>query len=365
VARSPQLPEPPTHQAVPGRSAYQPARGCGVCTFIAVLSADLSHFLDLPDDAPGPARRLATQLGDLVRAATAAEPGPAWISALPCRRRPGHRACTGQMMVRCPDREAPIAFECTDCGDGGLISGWQDSPYDGSEHRHLPTAAIARVRQISIPRGVADTLRELTFLDRSCERVVYGARGDRAAVVLTATEEELEKLIGSVAAQANHEPDLRRRRRLDAASDTLDTATRHIDQLRAAPKITPTQAGGATTTTPAATSGLPDLDVARAQRWCAARVPERARHQVYVECQRAPRHLTIVERRAPWSTDSGPEWATLPIAQLRYDHTTQTWTLFGCDRKLRFHTYDALPSSPQIDVLLTEIEADPTSIFWG
>jgi hypothetical protein len=44
--------------------------------------------------------------------------------------------------------------------------------------------------------------------------------------------------------------------------------------------------------------GLPELDVARVQRWCAGRVPERARHQVRVECDVAPRHLTIVERRA-------------------------------------------------------------------
>lgn len=335
-----------------------------VCTFVAVLSADLSHFLDLPDDAPGPARRLATQLGDLVRAATAAEPGPAWISALPCRRRPGHRACPGRMMVARPDTAAPIAFECTDCGDGGVISGWQDSPYDGSDHRHLRTAA-ARVRQIWIPEHVADTLRDLTFLDRSCQRVVYGARVDRAAVVLAVTEDELEELIGSVAAQANHEPDLRRRRRLDAALDTLETAARHVDQLRAVPELTPGQAGRASAAEQAAMAGLPDLDVARAQRWCAARVPERARHQVYVECQRAARHLTIVERRAPWSKESEPEWTSLPIAQLRYDHTTQTWTLFGRDRDMRFHAYDPLSASPQIDVLLTEIGADPTGIFWG
>ena len=51
---------------------------------------------------------------------------------------------------------------------------------------------------------------------------------------------------------------------------------------------------------------LPELDVARVQRWCAARVPEHARHQVRVECQVAPRHLTIVERRAPWREDFGP-----------------------------------------------------------
>jgi hypothetical protein len=43
---------------------------------------------------------------------------------------------------------------------------------------------------------------------------------------------------------------------------------------------------------------LPDLDVARVKRWCAARVPEHARHQVRVECETTPRHLTILERRA-------------------------------------------------------------------
>ena len=64
---------------------------------------------------------------------------------------------------------------------------------------------------------------------------------------------------------------------------------------------------------------LPELDVARVQRWCAARVPEHARHQVRVECELAPRHLTIIERRAPWREDFGPEWtmARLPLSGLR------------------------------------------------
>ncbi len=338
--------------------------------FVAVLSADLRHFLDLPDGAPGPARRLATQLGDLVRVATAAAPGPAWTSALPCRRRPGHRACPGQMTVARPDREAPILFECNVCGDGGVIDGWQDSPYDcRDDHGRMRTAA-GRVRQISIPEQVADTLRDLTFLDRSCERVVYGARVDRGAVALAVTDQELDELIGSVAAQANHEPDRRRRQRLDAALTTLETAARHVGQLRAVPEATGGLAGAASPAAaavpvPPGVSGLPDLDVARVQRWCAARVPELARDQVYVECQRAKQHLTIVERRAPWSKDIGPEWTSLPIAQLRYDRTRKTWALYARDRNTRFHPYHPLPASPHITVLLTEIGADPTSIFWG
>jgi hypothetical protein len=103
---------------------------------------------------------------------------------------------------------------------------------------------------------------------------------------------------------------------------------------------------------------LPELDVARVQRWCAARVPEHARHQVRVECQVAPRHLTIVERRAPWREDAGPEWTSFPIAD-------KSWTLYWRDHNLRFHLYDLRAPSTRVDDLLTEIDRDPTSIFWG
>lgn len=45
---------------------------------------------------------------------------------------------------------------------------------------------------------------------------------------------------------------------------------------------------------------------------------EYAEHQVRVECQVAASHLTIVERRAPWRDDFGPEWISTPIARVRY-----------------------------------------------
>lgn len=110
---------------------------------------------------------------------------------------------------------------------------------------------------------------------------------------------------------------------------------------------------------------LPELDVARVQRWCAARVPEHARDQFRVECTIAPRHLTIVERRVPWRPDFGPEWTSFPIARLRYTATTKSWTLYWRDRNLRFYLYDRVAPSPHVDVLLDEIDKDPTCIFWG
>jgi hypothetical protein len=71
-------------------------------------------------------------------------------------------------------------------------------------------------------------------------------------------------------------------------------------------------------------------------------VPEHARHQVRVECDVAPRHLTIVGRRAPWREDVGPEWISFPIARLRYTAADKPWTLYWPGRNLRFHTYRLL-----------------------
>jgi hypothetical protein len=99
--------------------------------------------------------------------------------------------------------------------------------------------------------------------------------------------------------------------------------------------------------------------------WCAARVPDRALHQVRVECEVADRHLTIVERRAPWREDFGPEWTRFPIARLRYTKTRNTWSLYWRDRNLRFHTYDPLPATGDIEQLLAEIDRNPSGIFWG
>jgi len=110
---------------------------------------------------------------------------------------------------------------------------------------------------------------------------------------------------------------------------------------------------------------IPDLDIARVQRWCDARVPEHARHQVRVECHVAARHLTIVERRAPWHEDYGPDWTSFPIARLRYTTAAKSWTLYWRDRNQRFHRYDLLTPSSRVEDLLTEIDRDPTCIFWG
>ena len=56
---------------------------------------------------------------------------------------------------------------------------------------------------------------------------------------------------------------------------------------------------------------------------------------------------------------------SFPIARLHYTATTKTWTLYWRDRNLKFHRYDLLDPSPCIEDLLTELDRDPTAIFWG
>jgi hypothetical protein len=111
-------------------------------------------------------------------------------------------------------------------------------------------------------------------------------------------------------------------------------------------------------------AGLPELDMARFRRWCQQRVPEHARSQVNVECDVAPRHLTIVECRPPWRQDTDAQWTRSPIARLRYTKATREWSLYWRDRHPRFHLYDRIKPSPRIDDLLREIDRDPAGIFW-
>ena len=128
------------------------------------------------------------------------------------------------MIVLRTESEAPILWQCSVCGDEGAISNWEDSPFD--LRRRRLTLADA-VNEIVIPEEVAAALRELQLLDTDCERLVFGIRAHRdGGAILAATHGDLDALIESLATEANHEPNRRRQRRLDAAFDALDAAVR-------------------------------------------------------------------------------------------------------------------------------------------
>ena len=116
---------------------------------------------------------------------------------------------------------APIRWQCSVCDDAGVISDWEDSPFD-LRRRGLTVAEAAN--EIVIPDEVAAALRDLQLLDPDCERLVFRIRPHHDGAVLAASDDDLDELIGAVAAEANHEPNRRRRQRLDAAFAALNAA---------------------------------------------------------------------------------------------------------------------------------------------
>lgn len=109
---------------------------------------------------------------------------------------------------------------------------------------------------------------------------------------------------------------------------------------------------------------IPELDLARVRHFCAARIPEHVRDRVRLDADVRGHSITIMECRPLWS-DPDAEWTRMKIAQLRFNDSDLSWTLYWVDRNQRWHRYRDLDPSENISTLLDEIDEDPTCIFFG
>ena len=53
------------------------------------------------------------------------------------------------------------------------------------------------------------------------------------------------------------------------------------------------------------------------------------------------------------------------VARFRYVQSRRVWRLYCQYRDLRWHEYEPLFEARSFDDLLTEVDEDPTGIFWG
>lgn len=100
------------------------------------------------------------------------------------------------------------------------------------------------------------------------------------------------------------------------------------------------------------------------EEFCKKRVPPHVLDKVKLSYKIRGNSVTIFENRAPWNKDI-KEWTSMPVAQLRYAEKTGQWTLFCADRNDRWHEYYDMEPTKDLDKILTEIDKDPTGIFWG
>ena len=97
--------------------------------------------------------------------------------------------------------------------------------------------------------------------------------------------------------------------------------------------------------------------------YCAAKIPEHARSQIRLTYKVRGNSVTLYEER-PSFIDKN-EWIESKVAQFRFKPSNKHWTLYYADRNNRWHEYWEIDSNPDLDVLLQEMDEDPTGIFWG
>jgi len=158
----------------------------------------------------------------IVKSATAHPGRGQWVhSAIPCRRRPNRRPCSGHVHYLCTDLPDQIRWRCPECGDGGVMSHWRKSPLDLS----YPTSYAQTDDpwlEIFVDPKEYRALVKIEVFDEDTERVVYGAEMEEGRVRLFGSETDLCALAEYVAGEVFHASSATQRQRLDALYDKLD-----------------------------------------------------------------------------------------------------------------------------------------------
>src|SRR5207249_1842978 len=157
----------------------------------------------------------------LVEAATVRAGGIWAQSAVRCPRHPGRARCPGHIRVRRSDESCRVEWECPACTDRGVISGWEQSPWD-------LRCAQAEERGATIRLWLSDeeyaVLCECEAASIEAPLLLAGATLERGRILLSGTESELDDVLGHLAADANHTSSRHRRRALDALYERIEDA---------------------------------------------------------------------------------------------------------------------------------------------
>jgi hypothetical protein len=109
---------------------------------------------------------------------------------------------------------------------------------------------------------------------------------------------------------------------------------------------------------------VPESALDAIRRFCDSLTPTELRNQMRIGMAVDGNRVTLSDERPPWDGKPG-DWTSAPFAQLRYQRSTAQWTLWWANSNDRWHRYDGLGPSPDVGVLIAEIEDDPTCIFFG
>ncbi|MBC5801357.1 MAG: hypothetical protein GIX03_07065 [Candidatus Eremiobacteraeota bacterium] len=195
-----------------------------------MYGSTITDIRDLTDSDPAadlPLRIVKRRefFGHIIKAATATE-ATTFLSALPCRRSPGHVRCSGSIAVEKSDAyPGPfIYWSCTRCGDNGRIAGYHGCRYD-LERPASKTSTDPDDPWLEVPLTLSEYRAwisgDMIPYDLDSLRLIYAVRVDRDQVTLAGFESDIDPLHEAVAADGNHERKPARRMLLQAIFEKL------------------------------------------------------------------------------------------------------------------------------------------------
>ena len=101
----------------------------------------------------------------------------------------------------------------------------------------------------------------------------------------------------------------------------------------------------------------------RLSAYCEAKIPARIRNELRLGFRISGHDVVLFEERPAFRPPHA--WQELPVAKFTYVRTRRIWRLFCMHRDLRWHAYQRMPAAGEIDILLQEVDSDPTGIFFG
>jgi hypothetical protein len=107
----------------------------------------------------------------------------------------------------------------------------------------------------------------------------------------------------------------------------------------------------------------PESDVERVERFCLTRVPATLHHRVRLDVVVDNGGIEIHEAR-PVLLGAPAGWTSMPLARFAYE-PDGTYTLHPGNSEGTWDSYLDLERNQILEVLLDEVDQDPTSVFWG
>ncbi len=97
--------------------------------------------------------------------------------------------------------------------------------------------------------------------------------------------------------------------------------------------------------------------------FCDERVPIAVRDKVVLHYRIRSNDVVLFEKRPFFRQPD--RWIESPVAKFRYTKSTSLWTLLWPDRNTKWHDYEHIDAAEDFNALLSEVDQDPTGIFWG